>query len=1225
MKKKLLYLLYALFFTLSSSLSYGQAFTATYAFGSVTSSTGLTDPTPVPTATGVTFGSFSAVLVQQVYTPSVAPPTNPGAGGRFSFSTWPPGATTLVNTFTGGIDLNQYYQVTITPNSGTSVTLSTMTFDFQRSSTGVRQYAVRSSLDSYGANLTASINPANIELSVVPTNIFQSTDNLTVAQVGSTVTFDATAFANVTGPITLRFYGFNAEGSGGTFSLDNVVINGTSQAAAATPTLTATTTPLTTPTSIDFGTTQTVSTTSAAKTFSLSGTNIPAGGVTLSVAAPYSISTDNGSTYGLTGSYTQAQMASAQTVSVKFNAPATPGATTGTVAIASGTATATVALTGTAAAAAVATLTATPTSLAFGNVNQGVPSVKTYTLSGANLGSTNAVVTATGAYTLSKSNAGPFTATLTFTPAELTAATAPTVYVQFSPVATGAANSSITTADADVTTLPTVTVTGTGVVPVLTATTTPATTPTSIDFGNQTTATNATKSYVLTGANIIAGSTTTVSSNNAIFTVSKTNGSGYASSITFTATEIAAGPTVYVQFAAGTLGLTGATITNSTTGTGATNATVTVTGTSVAAPVPLFTLNPTSLTFSSLINSSPASQSYIITGANISGASTITATGPYSLSKTSGGTYTTSLTYTTADFPSGSGTQTVWVKFSPTVVAVGGVNNGTVGNATTGGTTQTLNLNGTGIGIPALTVAPTSLAFSQIIGGTSTAQTYTLTGAFITATSTTVTVAAPYSISKTGTAGTYSTSLSYTTAEMATPQTVFVVFSPTVVAVGGVNNGSALNVSTGATNQSVTLTGTGLAVPTLTATTTPATTPTTVAFGNQSITATSAGLPFTLTGANITTGSSTTVTVAAPFAVSKTSVGGYGTSITYTATEMASPQTVYVNFAPGTKVLFNGAATIASPGATNATVTLSGTGIDPPNVAPTLAAIADPAAACYTATPQTIALSGISPVESSQIAVVSVSSSNPALFASIGILPISATTATLTYTFAPGISGSAVVSVTVKDNGGTLNGGVDTFTQTFNVTLNGLATVDITSSAGTDPIELGQTVTLTATGGVSYLWDVTNAATSSDFINGNTGASVVVKPGKTIFNPQGSGGTYAGNAVYKVTAYNAAGCPTTKTITINTYTARKLVTNNVITPNGDGINDTWNIVNIEFYKTNNVKVFDKAGKIVFSQSGYLNTWDGSYNGAPLTQGTYQYVVDLGNGTKYTGYISIVRD
>jgi gliding motility-associated-like protein len=84
--------------------------------------------------------------------------------------------------------------------------------------------------------------------------------------------------------------------------------------------------------------------------------------------------------------------------------------------------------------------------------------------------------------------------------------------------------------------------------------------------------------------------------------------------------------------------------------------------------------------------------------------------------------------------------------------------------------------------------------------------------------------------------------------------------------------------------------------------------------------------------------------------------------------------------------------------------------------------------------------------------------------------------------------------------------------------------------------------------------------------------------------------------------------------------------NNVITPNGDGKNDYWVIKDINLYPQNNVTVFDKAGRIVYTKKGYNNEWDGTLNGSPLEQGTYYYVVDLGpNQKKFKGFISILRN
>ncbi|MEP6554269.1 MAG: hypothetical protein ABJB11_12055, partial [Ferruginibacter sp.] len=196
-------------------------FTATYDFSGVTNTTGVTDPSPVPVVTGISFGSFSAIGVGT----SGGAAANSSGSGRFSFNDWPLGATTATDVFTGSIDPTKYYEVTITPVAGTQVDISSVTFKFQRSGTGVRQSAVRASVDSYGANLTASINPANAALSVVPTNAFQVTDATTTGVDGCTVTLGA-GFTNLTTAVKFRFYGINAEASGGTFSIDDVKFAG---------------------------------------------------------------------------------------------------------------------------------------------------------------------------------------------------------------------------------------------------------------------------------------------------------------------------------------------------------------------------------------------------------------------------------------------------------------------------------------------------------------------------------------------------------------------------------------------------------------------------------------------------------------------------------------------------------------------------------------------------------------------------------------------------------------------------------------------------------------------------------------------------------------------------------------------------------------------------------------------------------------------------------------
>lgn len=83
---------------------------------------------------------------------------------------------------------------------------------------------------------------------------------------------------------------------------------------------------------------------------------------------------------------------------------------------------------------------------------------------------------------------------------------------------------------------------------------------------------------------------------------------------------------------------------------------------------------------------------------------------------------------------------------------------------------------------------------------------------------------------------------------------------------------------------------------------------------------------------------------------------------------------------------------------------------------------------------------------------------------------------------------------------------------------------------------------------------------------------------------------------------------------------------NLLTPDGDGVNDHWIIQNIKMYPNNEVSVFDKAGRLVFHKKGYNNDWDGMLNGNLLNEGTYYYLLNTGmSEKKIKGFITIIRN
>ena len=81
---------------------------------------------------------------------------------------------------------------------------------------------------------------------------------------------------------------------------------------------------------------------------------------------------------------------------------------------------------------------------------------------------------------------------------------------------------------------------------------------------------------------------------------------------------------------------------------------------------------------------------------------------------------------------------------------------------------------------------------------------------------------------------------------------------------------------------------------------------------------------------------------------------------------------------------------------------------------------------------------------------------------------------------------------------------------------------------------------------------------------------------------------------------------------------------NSFTPNGDGMNETWNL-DFTNYSSAHIEVYSKWGKLVWSSDGTTISWDGTVNGNPLPAGTYYYVLELNGGDQtQNGPITIVR-
>ena len=112
---------------------------------------------------------------------------------------------------------------------------------------------------------------------------------------------------------------------------------------------------------------------------------------------------------------------------------------------------------------------------------------------------------------------------------------------------------------------------------------------------------------------------------------------------------------------------------------------------------------------------------------------------------------------------------------------------------------------------------------------------------------------------------------------------------------------------------------------------------------------------------------------------------------------------------------------------------------------------------------------------------------------------------------------------------------------------------------------------------------------------------------------------------YIITVSDLFDCKITDTITVNANSKDCIHIYNVFTPNGDGVNDTWEIDNISLYPDVEVFVFNQWGDKVFSSEGKYEPWDGTFKGKELPAATYYYTLNLHNGdAPYSGSVTIMK-
>jgi gliding motility-associated-like protein len=161
------------------------------------------------------------------------------------------------------------------------------------------------------------------------------------------------------------------------------------------------------------------------------------------------------------------------------------------------------------------------------------------------------------------------------------------------------------------------------------------------------------------------------------------------------------------------------------------------------------------------------------------------------------------------------------------------------------------------------------------------------------------------------------------------------------------------------------------------------------------------------------------------------------------------------------------------------------------------------------------------------------------------------------------------------------------------------------ANAGPDTtLSLGTSYEMIGSGGAFYAWSPGSS------LNDSTIAQPMATPAET--------------TLYILTVSDINGCSDVDSIEITLDENISFNVPNLITPNGDGFNDTWIIPNILSFPDNSMVIVNRNGQVVFEMTGYDNTWDGTFNGNTLPDGTYYYVLEIeGTDNPKKGAINIV--
>jgi gliding motility-associated-like protein len=111
---------------------------------------------------------------------------------------------------------------------------------------------------------------------------------------------------------------------------------------------------------------------------------------------------------------------------------------------------------------------------------------------------------------------------------------------------------------------------------------------------------------------------------------------------------------------------------------------------------------------------------------------------------------------------------------------------------------------------------------------------------------------------------------------------------------------------------------------------------------------------------------------------------------------------------------------------------------------------------------------------------------------------------------------------------------------------------------------------------------------------------------------------------YTVTVVDMYGCEYSLSGEVFNSDNICLVIPDVFTPNGDGVNETFEILGIEAFPEAIMQIYNRWGDLLFKSTLINEFWNGTWNGEPVPMGPYVFILDLRNGEKpIQGVVTVV--